>query len=201
MSLRLGRLAAAIGLSLALASCGGSPTASNSGSGPGDAAAKFQQYESLKGQERRDTLLKDAKTEGEVSLYTSMTSDVAGTVTKAFTEQTGIKVNLYRADSETVLQRILQESSANHAGADVVETDALEMASLGKEQLVQPYTGERRDLVGEQGKFENWNTTCSPLAGTPRRCPRVLSRHRGKAWPIPSGTVRWRWSSTTTTGT
>jgi iron(III) transport system substrate-binding protein len=156
MSRRLGRLAAAIGLSLALASCGGSPTASNQGPKPGDASSKFQQYESLKGQERRDTLLKDAKGEGEVSVYTSMTSDVAGAVTKAFSDQTGVKVNLYRADSETVLQRILQESSANHAGADVVETDALEMASLGKEQLVQPYTGERRDLVGEQGKFENW---------------------------------------------
>ena len=47
-------------------------------------------------------------------MYTSMTSDVAGAVTKAFTDQTGIKVNLYRADSETVLQRILQEASANH---------------------------------------------------------------------------------------
>ena len=156
MSHRLGRLAAAIGLSLAVASCGGSPTASNQGPKPGDASSKFQQYESLKGQERRDTLLKDAKGEGEVSVYTSMTSDVAGAVTKAFSDQTGVKVNLYRADSETVLQRILQESSANHAGADVVETDALEMASLGKEQLVQPYTGERRDLVGAQGKFENW---------------------------------------------
>lgn len=156
MSHRLGRLAAAIGLSLAVASCGGSPTASNQGPKPGDASSKFQQYESLKGQERRDTLLKDAKGEGEVSVYTSMTSDVAGAVTKAFSDHTGVKVNLYRADSETVLQRILQESSANHAGADVVETDALEMASLGKEQLVQPYTGERRDLVGQQGKFENW---------------------------------------------
>jgi iron(III) transport system substrate-binding protein len=179
MSRRLGRLAAAIGLSLALASCGGSPTASNSGSGPGDASAKFQQYESLKGQERRDTLLKDAKTEGDVSLYTSMTSDVADSVTKAFTAQTGIKVSLYRADSETVLQRILQEASANHPGADVVETDALEMASLGKEQLVAPYTGERRDLVGKQGQFENWtadrynlfapswNTTKVPAGGQP----------------------------------
>lgn len=156
MSRRLSRLAAAIGLSLALASCGGSPTATNSGSGPGEASSKFERYESLTGQERRDTLLKDAKSEGEVSLYTSMTSEVAGAVTKAFTEQTGVKVNLYRAASETVLQRILQEASANHAGADVVETDALEMASLAKEQLVAPYKGERRDLVAKEGQFESW---------------------------------------------
>ncbi len=154
MTFRPGHLVAAVGLTLAMVSCGAPPTAPPTGSGPAGGAAKFQQYESLKGQERRDTLLKDAKAEGEVSLYTSMTSDVASAVSKAFTDQTGIKVNLYRADSETVLQRILQEASANHAGADVVETDALEMASLGKEQLVEPYTGERRDLVGAEGKFD-----------------------------------------------
>src|ERR1700750_2662228 len=120
MAHRFGRFVAAIGLSLAVASCGGSPTATN-GAGPGDASAKFQQYESLKGQERRDALLKDAKSEGEVAVYTSMTSDVADAVPKASTQQTGIKVNLSRADSETVLQRILQEASAHHAGADAVE--------------------------------------------------------------------------------
>jgi len=146
MTFRHGHLVAAVGLTLALVSCGAPPTAPPTGSGSDNGASKFQQYENLKGQERRDTLLKDAKAEGEVTLYTSMTSDVAGVVTKAFTDQTGIKVNLYRADSETVLQRILQEARANHAGADVVETDALEMASLGHEQLVEPYTGERRDL-------------------------------------------------------
>src|ERR1700754_1493909 len=182
MSRRLGRIAAAIGLSLALASCGGSPTATNSGSGPGDASSKFQKYDGLKGQERRDTLLKDAKTEGEVSLYTSMTSDVAGSVTKAFTDQTGIKVNLYRADSETVLQRILQEASANHAGADVVETDALEMASLGKEQLVEPYTGERRDMVGAEGKFDTWTADRYNLFAPSWNTTKVASGDQPKTW-------------------
>ena len=109
MTFRHGHLVAAVGLTLALVSCGAPPTAPPTGSGSDNGASKFQQYENLKGQERRDTLLKDAKAEGEVTLYTSMTSDVAGVVTKAFTDQTGIKVNLYRADSETVLQRILQE--------------------------------------------------------------------------------------------
>jgi iron(III) transport system substrate-binding protein len=154
MTFRHGHLVAAVGLTLALVSCGAPPTAPPTGSGSDNGASKFQQYENLKGQERRDTLLKDAKAEGEVTLYTSMTSDVAGVVTKAFTDQTGIKVNLYRADSETVLQRILQEARANHAGADVVETDALEMASLGHEQLVEPYTADRYNLFAP-----SWNTT------------------------------------------
>jgi iron(III) transport system substrate-binding protein len=149
---------AAIGLTLALAACGGSPTASNAGA-PGAGASKYQQYDSLTGQERRQRLIADAKAEGELSLYTSMTSDVAEAVSKAFTAQTGVKVTLYRAASETVLQRILQEASARHGGADVVETDALEMAALGKEQLISPYTGERRELVGKEGQFNNWTAS------------------------------------------
>jgi iron(III) transport system substrate-binding protein len=159
MATRLGRLIATVGLAIALAGCGGSPTAAPGASGGGDTASKFQQYESLPGQDRRDKLLADAKGEGELSLYTSMTSDVADAVVKAFTAQTGVKVSLYRAASETVLQRILQESSARHAGADVVETDALEMAALSKEKLIAPYTGERRDAVGPEGQFDNWTAS------------------------------------------
>jgi iron(III) transport system substrate-binding protein len=182
MTFRHGHLVAAVGLTLALVSCGAPPTAPPSGSGQNGGPSKFQQYEGLKGQQRRDTLLKDAKAEGEVSLYTSMTSDVAGAVTKAFTDQTGIKVNLYRADSETVLQRILQEARANHAGADVVETDALEMASLGHEQLVEPYTGERRDLVGAEGKFETWTADRYNLFAPSWNTTKVAAADQPKSW-------------------
>jgi iron(III) transport system substrate-binding protein len=182
MTFRPGLLVAAVGLTLAMVSCGAPPTAPPTGSGPAAGDSKFQQYEGLKGSERHDRLVKDAKTEGEMSLYTSMTSDVAGSVTKAFTDQTGIKVNLYRADSETVLQRILQEARANHGGADVVETDALEMASLGKEQLVQPYTGERRDLVGEEGKFDNWTADRYNLFAPSWNTTKVPAGDQPKTW-------------------
>jgi iron(III) transport system substrate-binding protein len=182
MTFRHGLLAGAVGLTLALVACGAPPTAPPSGSGSNAGASKFQQYEGLKGQERRDALLKDAKTEGEVSLYTSMTSEVADAVTKAFTAQTGVKVSLYRADSETVLQRILQEARANHAGADVVETDALEMASLGKEQLVEPYTGERHDMVGPEGQFNNWTADRYNLFAPSWNTTKVAPGDQPKSW-------------------
>lgn len=159
MTFRSGRIAAAVGLVLALAACGAPPTAMPAGSQGADTESKFEQYEALTGQERRDRLLADARAEGELTLYTSMTSDVAAAVTKAFTDQTGVPVELYRAGSETVLQRILQESSANHAGADVMETDALEMAAISKEQLAAPYKSERREMVGDEGRFEYWTAT------------------------------------------
>jgi iron(III) transport system substrate-binding protein len=183
MSLSLRRLTIAIGLTFALVACGGSPTASNTNPGAADAAAKFQQYEALKCQGRRDRLVQDAKAEGGgLSLYTSMTADVAEAVTKAFTEQTGIKVTLYRAGSETVLQRLLQEASANHPGADVVETNDREMSAVSSEGLAAPYTGERRDLVGEEGRFENWTATRYNLFTPSWNTTKVPAGEQPKSW-------------------
>ena len=182
MTFRLGRLATAVGITIALVSCGAPPTAQPTGSGSSAAESKYEKYEALKGQERRDQLVKDAKAEGELSLYTSMTSDVASAVAKAFTDKFGIKVNLYRAASETVLQRILQESSANHAGADAVETDALEMAALGKEKLISPYTGERRDLVGKEGQFDNWTASRYNLFAPSWNTTKVAAGDQPKSW-------------------
>ena len=182
MTFRLGRLATAVGITIALVSCGAPPTAQPTGSGSSAAESKYQKYEALKGQERRDQLVKDAKAEGELSLYTSMTSDVADAVTKAFTDEFGVKVNLYRAASETVLQRILQEASANYAGDDVVETNALEMAALGKEKLISPYTGERRDMVGDEGQFDDWTATRFNLFAPSWNTTKVAAGDQPKSW-------------------
>ena len=55
MTFRHRHLVAAVGLTLALVSCGAPPTAPPAGSGSDNGPSKFQQYEGLKGQERRDT--------------------------------------------------------------------------------------------------------------------------------------------------
>ena len=128
-----------------------------------------------------------------------MTSDVAEAVTKAFSDQTGVKVNLYRAASETVLQRILQESSARHAGADVVETDARRDAPhSAREKLIAPYTGERRDLVGKEGQFDNWTASrynlFSPSWNTTKVPAGTAARRRGRPLPIRSSTANSRWN-------
>lgn len=167
MSIRHTPMAAvAAGLALALAACGGSPTAGAGASkggetaaGPSKAEQLYEEVGGLSGKERRERLVELAKEEGTLDLYTSMTSDVADAVTEAFDDEFGIDVNLYRAGSETVLQRILQEAGAKYAGNDVVETNATEMFALEKEQLLAEYKGERRDEVPEAGKFKTWTAT------------------------------------------
>ncbi|MCW2635602.1 MAG: hypothetical protein JWQ99_1969 [Blastococcus sp.] len=150
---------------LALSACGGSPTSSSGdsgkkgGSGTTDAESFYADMEKLSGQERRDALVKAATEEGELNLYTSMTSDVADAVASAFSDTFDIDVNTYRAGSETVLQRVIQEQKAGFNGNDVVETNATELLALNQEGDLAEYTGERRDMVPEAGVFEGWTAT------------------------------------------
>jgi iron(III) transport system substrate-binding protein len=150
---------------LALTACGGSPTATNAPAATGDgppaskAEPVYAELSALSGQERRDELVKRAEEEGALTIYTSMTSDVADAVVEAFEDSFDVDVSLYRAGSETVLQRILQEQKANFAGNDVVETNATEMFVLAKEGALGAYEGERRELVPDAGTFEGWTAT------------------------------------------
>ncbi|SMD22444.1 ABC transporter substrate-binding protein [Kibdelosporangium aridum] len=142
--------------------CGASPTASGPGTGGGEptAAEKFYaEMAGLKGQARRDKLVERAKQEKTLNLYTSMTSDIADSITKAFSDKFGIDVQLYRAGSETVLQRVLQEQSAKFAGNDVIETNANELFALNTERMLAEYKGERRDLVPKAGQFDGWTAS------------------------------------------
>jgi len=53
----------------------------------------------------RELAAKEGKT---LSLYTSMTADIATPVAQAFEKKYGIHVSVFRGNSETVLQRTMQ---------------------------------------------------------------------------------------------
>jgi iron(III) transport system substrate-binding protein len=153
--------AAAVAL-LALAGCGSSVTASDQAGAGGDnsAGAVYTALNGLPGDQQRAEALKRATAEGgTLGLYTSMTADVADAVVKAFTAQTGVKVTVFRGNSETVLQRVLQESSARRLGADVVETNFLEMQTLAEQQALSEFTGVSRAGMQLTAKFDRWTAT------------------------------------------
>jgi iron(III) transport system substrate-binding protein len=191
-------------LALVLAACGGSPTAGNAGSAAPAATEAQQVYDQingLSGEERSQTLLDLAKKEGQLALYTSNTD--MDDVVKAFQDKYGLDVETYRANSETVLQRVLQESSANYQGADLIETNAGELNALQQQQLLYPYEGELRDKVRPEGRKDawtadrfnafvvGWNTAKVP-AGTE---PQTLKDLAGPQWKgrvgLELGDVDW----------
>jgi iron(III) transport system substrate-binding protein len=79
----------------------------------------------------------NAKKEGELTLYTSAQNDDIGAVVKAFEAKYGIKVNMWRAGSEKVLQRAVQEARSGRHTVDVVETNGPEMEALSRENILR----------------------------------------------------------------
>jgi iron(III) transport system substrate-binding protein len=161
-------LAALAAVSL-LAACGGSPTSTTESGGEGGssredsdlakaAAETFDKFNGMTGQERTDELVKCAEEEGQLNVYTSNTE--MEDLIDVFSDEYDIDVNNYRAQSETVLQRLLQEDEAGYYGADLFETNALELGVASQEGLLYPYTGELRDAVREEGRqSEDWTAT------------------------------------------
>ena len=163
----LSRSALGATLCVALAACGGSPTAGSAGQDTAEPAAAanakavetFERINALSGQQRTDELKKCATEEGELSVYTS-NSDIEDLV-EGFEEDVDvdIEVSVYRGSGESVLQRLLQEQEAKFFGNDVVETDALELNVAQQEGFLSPYAGELREKVREEGKAEGWTAT------------------------------------------
>ncbi len=88
------------------------------------------------GPDRTARLLAGAKKEGPLSLYTSGQSDDIGALAAAFEKKYGLKVTMWRASSEKVLQRVVTEARGNRFTVDVIETNGPEMEALHREKLI-----------------------------------------------------------------
>src|SRR5262245_66224960 len=91
------------------------------------------------GADRDQRLVDAAKKEGTVTFYTSMQTPESGPLSAAFEKKYGIKVNLWRATSDQVIQRAITEARGGRNAMDVVETNAPEVEALGREGVVAEY--------------------------------------------------------------
>jgi iron(III) transport system substrate-binding protein len=94
---------------------------------------------SYSGADREQELLAKARAEGTLALYTSMATTESGPLALAFEKRYGIKVQLWRALSENVLQRALTEARGQRRSMDVIETNAPEVEVLAREQVVAQF--------------------------------------------------------------
>src|SRR5262245_16612659 len=79
-------------------------------------AVEIATYE---GPDREKRLLEGAKKEGELLFYSTIPVADIAVLTETFTKKYGLKVKTWRADSESVLQRILNEAKARRHEVDV----------------------------------------------------------------------------------
>ncbi len=156
---------------------------------------------------REAKLLDLAKKEGgTLELYTSLSSLITRNLLPAFEKAyPGIKVNLYRASSETLTQRILSEVSAGVAGPDVIETNGTEMSFFqNKKNVLVPYR-QSPYAAGIPKRYQFDTFTAARLeafvtAWTRTSCPPGSSRSRIPTSRTRAGRASSRWSRVTSTG-
>ena len=100
-------------------------------------AAFAQQPATYEGADREARLIAGAKKEGELLMYTSGQADDFNLLAKAFQQKYGVKVTMWRAGSENVLQRAVTEARGGRYTVDVVETNGPELEMLQREGLEQ----------------------------------------------------------------
>lgn len=101
--------------------------------------AKPEDILNYQGPDREKRLIEKAKQEGTLTIYTSLAPTESKPIAAAFEKKYGIKVELWRAVSERVVQRILSEAQAGRHSVDVIATNGPEMESLAREKVLTTY--------------------------------------------------------------
>ncbi|MDB5776056.1 MAG: Iron uptake protein [Herbaspirillum sp.] len=97
--------------------------------------ASLMQYD---GPDRAQKILAAAKEEGAVTLYTSLAAGNLRALIDPFEKKYGIKVTVWRASTEKVLQRTLSEAAAGRYEVDLIHFGAPQLEALHREKILQP---------------------------------------------------------------
>jgi len=91
------------------------------------------------GPDRAARLESEAKREGTVVLYSTMTLDDANPLLAAFEKKYGIKVNMWRAFNQKLIQRALAEARAGQYPVDVYEGNGPALEIMQREGLLEKF--------------------------------------------------------------
>src|SRR5260370_8758110 len=91
------------------------------------------------GADRGERLIAKAREEGTLTLYTSIATTESTPLARAFESKYGVKVQVWRALSENVVQRALTESRGGRRGMDAVETNAPAVTALPRQATVAQF--------------------------------------------------------------
>ena len=123
--------------------------------------ATAQGLASYEGADRMEKIAAAAKKEGELTLYTTIAEKDLPAIVKPFEQKHGIKVNVWRAGTDKVLQRAVSEAKARRYTVDAVHFGAPEMEALSREKiLVAVSSPVHKDLqAGSVPAHRQWAAT------------------------------------------
>ena len=123
--------------------------------------AGAQNLYAYEGADRMERIVAGAKKEGALTLYTTIAEKDLPAIVKPFEQKYGIKVNVWRAGTDKVLQRIVTESQAKKYDVDAVHFGAPEMEALAREKILAPVASPvHKDLqAGSVPAHRQWAAT------------------------------------------
>ncbi|HYS57258.1 MAG TPA: extracellular solute-binding protein, partial [Burkholderiales bacterium] len=89
------------------------------------------------GPDRMAKITAAAKKEGTVTMYTTFAEKDQPTLIRPFEAKYGVKVVIWRAGTDKVLQRTLAEAAARKYDVDLIHFGAPEMEALSREKILQ----------------------------------------------------------------
>jgi iron(III) transport system substrate-binding protein len=100
-------------------------------------ASRVAEIAAYEGADREQRLIEGAKREKELTFYGSIPTDDITVLVAAFDKKYGVKVKVWRADSEGFLQRILGEARARRFEVDIMAGSTSALEPLYRENLLQ----------------------------------------------------------------
>ncbi len=113
------------------------------------------------GADRMARITEAAKKEGALTLYTTIAEKDVPAIVKPFETKYGIKVTVWRAGTDKVLQRTLAEAAAKRDEVDVVHFGSPEMEALSREKVLQAVKSPTYKLLtaGSVPAHQQWAAT------------------------------------------
>jgi ABC-type Fe3+ transport system substrate-binding protein len=100
-------------------------------------ASRVAEIAAYEGADREQRLIEGAKREKELTFYASIPTDDITVLVAAFDKKYGVKVKVWRADSEGFLQRIVGEARARRFEVDIMAGSTSTLEPLYRENLLQ----------------------------------------------------------------
>jgi len=113
------------------------------------------------GPDRMQRIVAAAKKEGSLTMYNTFAEKDQPTLMKPFEAKYGVKVNIWRAGTDKVLQRTVAEAAAKKYDVDVIHFGSPEMEALSREKILQAVKSPvHQDLLpGSVPSHREWAAT------------------------------------------
>ena len=149
------------------------------------------EVEGLQGAARSNKLVELAEEGGgELRLYTTMSIDLAGTLSEAFEDAYDIDMSVFKG-GDTIVQRIVEERNAGFHGADVAEMGGQHLNALSDEGALQPYRSSAVDNLVAGSAHADWTADRLNVFAVARNTNLVPANEAPRRWE-DLGDPRWR---------